>query len=209
MSADPKQDNVTPRADTAERAAAVPDERDATIERLQRAVSEERQRSAEMRSTIDDLRFRIEILEKSYSKQLADARARTSEAEHRLAEQNDRLAEANAAREETLLALAKAEARLDHYRYARGSEPSEASTGGALPPRPIAADDPIESSLPEGTINQLLDDADWLRQQPRKEEEQEPRGHEERVRNDDEEQPLEDMLAPELVFSSKDKEGGS
>ena len=58
-------------------APPAPDERDATIERLERTLGEERQNSATLRETVDGLHFKAEVLEKGYSKQLADARLRS------------------------------------------------------------------------------------------------------------------------------------
>ena len=59
-------------------AAPAPDERDAAVERLERAVAEERQHATILRKTVEELRFKARILEKSYAKQLEDARLRES-----------------------------------------------------------------------------------------------------------------------------------
>jgi DNA repair exonuclease SbcCD ATPase subunit len=203
MSAKPKQDSEKPRAESGPQAPVVPDPRDATIERLERAVADERQRAAELRKTVDELRFKIEILEKSYSKQLADARALTAAAEQNLADQTDRLTELDAARQQAVKDLAAAEARLDMLKYTRSSSPTGSGAADGLPALPADLDAAIESSPQEGTINQLLDDVQWLRKQPRKNEE---RSELEGLVSTDDESSTEDMLAPELVFSAKDEQ---
>jgi hypothetical protein len=63
----------------------VPDERDAIIKRLEQTIAEERKNSATLRETVDNLRFKTETLERSYAKQLADARQRGTSAEQALA----------------------------------------------------------------------------------------------------------------------------
>lgn len=97
--------------DTARSASAVSDERDATVERLERAITEERQHSATLRTTIEDLRFQLDILERSYSKQLADARQRSEAAQGQVAELQARVTELEAAHEEAVRNLAESPPR--------------------------------------------------------------------------------------------------
>ena len=59
-------------------------------ERLEQALAEERQHAATLRASVEDLRFKMTILEKSYAKQLADARTRAEAAEKGLAEEKAR-----------------------------------------------------------------------------------------------------------------------
>ena len=56
------------------------------IARLECALAEQRDNSAELRNTVDELRFQNNTLETSYSKQLKDARERCDVAEDALAE---------------------------------------------------------------------------------------------------------------------------
>ena len=86
--------------DTASAAPSISDERDAQIERLERDLAEERGHSATLRTTIEDLRFKADILERSYSKQLADARERGEAVERESADLRARLAELEAAYED-------------------------------------------------------------------------------------------------------------
>ena len=65
---------------------AVPDERDAAIARLERALVEERENAAGLRKTNDELSFKAQILEKGYATQLADARTRMEAAQKELAD---------------------------------------------------------------------------------------------------------------------------
>jgi DNA repair exonuclease SbcCD ATPase subunit len=90
---------------------AVPDERDATIERLERAIAEERQHSAALRTTIEELRFQLDILERSYSKQLADARQRGETAEQEATDLRARVSELEAAHEQAVRKSAESPSR--------------------------------------------------------------------------------------------------
>lgn len=97
--------------DTASAAQSISDERDAQVERLERAVAEERERSAALRTTIEELRFKTDILERSYSKQLADARQRGEAAERESADLRARLAELEAAHEDVKRQLTESASR--------------------------------------------------------------------------------------------------
>jgi len=70
-----------------------PDPRDARIVQLEEDLEAERTNAADLRKTIDEQRFRNEILEQSYSKQLEDARARAAKAEAALDAVNARVRE--------------------------------------------------------------------------------------------------------------------
>src|SRR5690606_15949827 len=73
-------------------AQAAPDELDAARERLERALAEERQKSAALRASVDGLQFKLDVLEKSYAKQLADARQHAEAAARTPAERDADLA---------------------------------------------------------------------------------------------------------------------
>jgi len=76
-----------------------PDPRDARIAQLEEDLEAERNNAADLRKTIDEQRFRNEILEQSYSKQLEDARARAAKAEAALEAANARARELETARD--------------------------------------------------------------------------------------------------------------
>ena len=63
-----------PTDDGSQTAQSGPDPRDATIERLERELAEQRDAAKTLRESLDAATFKIEILEKSYAKQLAEAR---------------------------------------------------------------------------------------------------------------------------------------
>ena len=172
---------------------AAPDERDAANERLERALAEERQKSAALRASVDGLQFQLDVLEKSYAKQLADARQRT-----------DAAAAALAAREAELAELterhAQAQTELTHALHElERSGPAAAKPRAPLGPRGAASRQPaLHAQMPtnEGTINALLSDAPW-QQEPRQARDDGQAAA--RVRPAD--TPAEEMLAPELVFT--------
>lgn len=108
MSANPKPSTKVKTA-----AAAPPDERAATIERLERALAEERQNSSALRASVEDLKFKLEVVEKSYLKQLSDARVKRDAAEQLVGDKEARLAALDAAMGETLQLLQKTHEQLE------------------------------------------------------------------------------------------------
>ena len=119
MSAQPK-----PPPQKAKAAAAPPDERDATIERLEHSLAEERHNSSTLRASVEELKFKLEVVEKSYLKQLSDARVKRDAAEQLVADKQDRLAALDGAMGETLQLLQKTHEQLerlaaDHDRLCR------------------------------------------------------------------------------------------
>ncbi len=181
-------------------AAPAPDERDAAVERLERAVAEERQHAAMLRKTVEELRFKAGILEKSYAKQLEDARLRSEAAERELADQQARIAALETAHEDTMRLLAEARRELERTPGGRGqSRKAPASTDGVR--INATAHDDAESQGEECslTINKLMKGSRWA------EKERQPAGHEEdepkeQVRTDQESTP-EELIAPDLVFT--------
>jgi len=69
------------------------DERDETIARLEHELEAERARSRELEGAVKAVEFKLDVLERSYGKQLADARAAGDAARQELAEIKARLAE--------------------------------------------------------------------------------------------------------------------
>jgi hypothetical protein len=181
---------------TANRAtpAAGPDERDAAIERLERIVADQRRHTTQLCATIEDLRFKNEILEKSYAKQLADARLRTEAAERRAAEQQVQIADLERLHDEATRALTIAQAELKRYTHVRGSTREAAARDSLQSNLPAVHD--ADSAAEEGTINRLMDDWKWLRERQQTEEE---KARLAAKAHPAEEAPIEEMIAPELL----------
>jgi hypothetical protein len=196
-------------------AAAAPpqtDQRDAEVERLEQALAEERQHTATLRATVEDLRFKATILEKSYAKQLADARARAEAAERGLAEEKARLAGIDGNHENTLRILAETRGQLanvaaerDMLRKQLRSGNASGSDGGTPTPRRTDAagsysyHPPAPAPENELTINTLMADLSKVaeeRQKPPTRREEKPV----------DEPPPEDMLSADLVFPKKRSE---
>ena len=180
-------------------APPAPDDRDATIERLERAVAEERQHGAMLLKTAEELRFKAGILETSYAKQLEDARLHSETAERELADQQAQMAALETAHEEAMRLLAEARAELE--RVSAGSDQLRKAPGptDGMKINTIAQDD-AESRAQEGslTINKLMRDSSWA-------DERQPGGHEKKHPEaqvlSDQDSPPEELIAPELVFT--------
>jgi hypothetical protein len=188
-------------ANTMRPAPSASDERDATIARLERAIADERKHSATLRATIEDLRFKTDILEKSYSKQLADTRLRCEAAERELAEKRARLAALDAGEDTTRL-LSEARAELKRVTADRDQLRKQLAAGDG-PYTPSTAQDDPEPQVGEGTINAMLANPSWLR-------ERQPAGDshlDAKVATEDE-SPTEEMIPPDLVFPVKRDAGG-
>jgi len=170
-----------PGAGPAERAEpqtpAAPDERDLAIERLERALTEERAHAATLRARVEELRFKNEILERSYSKQLADARRRAETAENSLAGHEARIAELESDRAQSMRLLGEARAELEQFSGLR-----HRSRPGIV------------------TMDELMQDSSWLPKQPEVHREN---GHLDTKVRPEPEDPAEDMLAPELMFTGR------
>ena len=142
---------------------------------LEQALAAERERSAKLAHAVKDLRHKAEILEKSYAKQLEDARQRCQAAE----DERDELASRVVELEKELTSPRPA--------HAPGWQ---AEKGGV----------DLGFEAPEGTINALLDDSFWLE---RKAAGDIPGQPVDDIPEPEAEQPDGDMLDPGLVFSRK------
>jgi DNA repair exonuclease SbcCD ATPase subunit len=200
-----------PTDDKAQRDAAKPaaapapvDERDLQIERLERALAEEKAHAVKLREGSDALRFKLEILEKSYRKQLADARQRADAATKELTTLKAQIAEFGKGGEDTLKAVSEMRAELLNVTAERNRLREQLSRGGA-PSKPYgdrsyAPKAPEESSE---TINALITSASLPSARDR-----------ERAGGDGvlnarvklEQGPAEIMLSPDLIFTDKDKD---
>jgi ribosomal protein S11 len=200
--APPSEPTAPAQSAEASAAKALLDERNAAIKRLEAALAEEKQSTAALREDADNLRFKAEILEKSYAKQLADARQKSAAAEAILADHHAKIASFGADREETIRLLQQARAELEAVKLDRDQLKRQLARGpGSLDRSPLTRT-AADATASEGTINQLMANADWTK---------EPKARaggsnlETRVGAADAAAP-EIMLAPELVFTKKDKD---
>jgi cell division septum initiation protein DivIVA len=194
----PADANQRPAADGSQTAQSVVAERDAKIAELERQLAEERANAATLREASDALRFKTEILEKSYAKQLADTRAKLAALEQTLADQKAHQAEYGADHEETVRLLKETRVELEQVKLDRDQHRAQARRSGWA--GPTANSDSCDSA--EGTINQLMSGAGWLTK-PKA-----PSGGSNLAAQvaAPEETPVGDLLAPELVFTKKDKD---
>jgi hypothetical protein len=183
-------------------ASAPPDERDATIARLERAVADERQNAATLREANDALTFKLQILEKSYAKQLADARAKMETAQKALAGHESRLAELGSGGEDTLRALGETRAELNRLKADYSLLKEQAKRGGGGYGKGRGAADPVDGSDGSQTINALITSAALAPSRDRAA--SSDSNQNQRVRVDD--SPVGDMVAPDLIFTKNDKD---
>ena len=175
-----------------QRMGSEPDGSAATIERLELELEEERARAASLQRTADDLKFRMELLEKGYAKQLEDTRQRTDEAERSLADREAELAAALSDHEAATGSLATTREELQRVTTERDRLRRQIDGD----PEPDEAEDGAEADLPEGTINRLLAVASRPRAARKPAGEASPAG-------DSDEAPV-DMLSPDLMLPEKD-----
>jgi hypothetical protein len=176
--------------------------RDARIEQLERTLADEREHAANLRSQVNELRFQMEILDKSYSKQLQDARARADAAEKRADGQQVRVAELDGARKDAIDLLTEANAEIERLSKQRQSRSQSNTPGNAeAAPRSAWPANVVVDDLPfdESTINTLLDDAKWVRDKAPDEEARLKAEAEARASETEHE----DMISPDLVFTAK------
>jgi septal ring factor EnvC (AmiA/AmiB activator) len=166
--------------------AATPDPRDAVIARLERELAEERQNSAGLRASLEQLRFKSEILEKSSTKQLADAKAKSRLGDRRVEELQQRLEAAETGRAEDQRLLAETRAALEQARIDR--ERRQIGRGAharAADEAPASIDDLLSNTSAFRIRRKALEDAQVRAQL---------------------EAPLEEMIPPNLVFTVDDAE---
>jgi chromosome segregation ATPase len=187
-------------------APAAPDDRDLKIERLERALAEEKAHAVTLREASDAQKFKLETLEKSYSKQLADARQRSESATKELTELKAKLANYGTGGEETLKKIEDMHSELLNMTAERNKlreQLAKADTrrGGGYgnksePRRPLD-----ESS---DTINSLITNAgiDPGAEKPRAGDS----NTNQRVKL--EQASSEIMVSPDLIFTEKDKDDG-
>jgi septal ring factor EnvC (AmiA/AmiB activator) len=193
------------RPQPADSAAGEPasDPRDATIARLERALAEERALAASLRESLDAATFKVEILEKSYAKQLAEARDKCAALEEALKEKEEILANLGGGHEHTLRELADAVAVIKVLKAERDQLRRQIAQGGfrQRAERVARAAPPPVEDASCADINELIANAGWAKKKSAvgtglatAQVEAEPAP------------PQQEMLPPELVFTSKDRE---
>jgi len=184
---------------------AAPDERDLKIERLERALAEEKAHAVALREASDAQKFKLETLEKGYSKQLADARQRADAATKELTELKAKLAQYGTGGEETLKKIEDMHSELVNMTVERNKfrellAKSDARRDGGYGNK--ADRRPLDAS--SDTINSLITNA-GIDPGPEK-----ARGGDSNLsaRVKLEQGPSEIMVSPDLIFTEKDKDDG-
>ena len=177
------------------------DAKNTDAERLEQALAEERQHATTLRATVEDLRFKITILEKSYAKQLADARTRAEAAERGLAEEKARLAGIDGNHENTLQLLTEARGHLAKVTAECDLLRKQLASGiGQKIEKAAAYHHHAPAPPPEGelTINTLMADLSKVAEERRS-----PLASSRPQENAVEEPPAEDMIPADLVFPKR------
>ena len=188
--------NQRPAADASQTGQSVVADRDARLAELERQLAEERANTATLREESDGFRFKTEILEKSYAKQLADTRAKLAAAEQAAAQQKAHQVAYGADHEETARLLKEARHEVAQLKLECDQLRSQAKRSGW-----VASSAADTSQTDEGTINELMAGPDWLTKKSAP-----GNSNLEAQVAAPQDAPPEDMLAPELVFTKKDKE---
>jgi hypothetical protein len=213
-------DTKPPKDDGSQTAQSGADSRAPSDERLERELEEQRTLATTLRRELDAALFKIEILEKSYATQLAEVRDKRAAIDAELKEKNEILANLGGGHEHTLrelndaltvIKVLKAERDKLRKQIAQGGfrQPSERPTrareligdtgGGELAGAGEAASS-FEDTSGE-TINSLIANTSWAERKPAV-----ASGHAGAQVNEQDAPPHEEMIAPDLVFTEKDKD---
>jgi hypothetical protein len=190
------------------------DSQAAVVERLERELAEQRTLAATLRESLDAATFKIEILEKSYAKQLAEVRDKRAATEAELEEKNQILANLGDGHEHTLRELNDALTVIKVLKTERDKLRKQIAEGGLRQPgnRPTRAELLLGESIgdtkadPRGdttgeTINALIANVGWAERKP-----DVSSGHSGGQVAEQPEAPQAEMIAPDLVFTDKDKD---
>jgi hypothetical protein len=203
-----------------------PDPHDAAVERLERELAEQRELATRLREALDAATFKTEILEKSYAKQLAEARDKRAATEADLAEKDEILANLGGGHEHTLRELNDALTVIKVLKKERDQLRKQVAQGGFRQPSPTKARallganhdarraidapdgdnragtiDTSDDDTSGGTINALIENDGWAEKKPNI-----GSGQATAQVRPEPDAPQEEMLAPDLVFTAKDKE---
>jgi hypothetical protein len=223
--AKPSSQRPLPTDGGSQTAQAGPDTRDEKIAALTLELEEQRALAATLREQLDAATFKIEILEKSYAKQLAAARDKSAAVDAELQEKNDVLANLGGGHEHTLrelndaltvIKVLKKERDLLRKQLAQGvvrprGEVTKARAllgddAHGLPPAPgedghTHSADSCTDDTSGGTINALIANAGWAEKKPSGV----GSGHG-NAQVAMPEAPQAEMIAPDLVFTDKDQD---
>jgi chromosome segregation ATPase len=201
------------------------DLRDEKIAQLTLELDEQRAFATALREQLDAATFKIEILEKSYAKQLAEARDKAAATDAELKDKNDVLANLGGGHEHTLRELNDALTVIKVLKKERDQLRKVTAQGVARPrgevtkARALLGDDahgmpPVagdanragaaDSSTDDtsgGTINALIANAGWAEKKPSGV----GSGHG-NAQVATPEAPQAEMIAPDLVFTERDKD---
>jgi uncharacterized coiled-coil protein SlyX len=222
-----KSQQPPPTDDDSQTAQSGSDARDATIERLERELAEQRDAARTLRESLDAATFKTEILEKSYAKQLTEVRDKLATIETELKEKDEILANLGGGHEHTLRELNDALTVIKVLKKERDQLRKQMAQGGFRQPsaakvtkaRALLGDDAhgmipatgddnraatIDSSDDDtsgGTINALIANAGWAEKKPGV-----GAGQATARVESEQERPQEEMLSPDLVFTANDTE---
>jgi chromosome segregation ATPase len=191
-----------PAGDASQTEPSGPDPRDATIERLSRELAAERDNLTTVREALDAATFKVEVLEKSYAKQLTDTRQRLAATEQSLAEKAKLLGALDGGHEDALRALNDARAEVKALTAERDELRKQIAQGGfrergskaTRAPLAFRHDDGTDTG---GTINELIKDAAWAHKPPAAS----AGGGHANAKVAEQDAPPEVMIAPDLVFT--------
>jgi hypothetical protein len=186
------------------------------VERLEHELEEQRTLAKTLRESLDAATFKIEILEKSYATQLAEVRDKRTAVDAELKEKNEILANLGGGHEHTLRELNDALTVIKVLKTERDKLRAQIAKGGFRQPneRPTRAQllvgEPIRDTSGNastesggdtggdtGTINALIANTSWAERKPQ------VGGVQVAAK---EEPPHQEMIAPDLVFTEKDKD---
>ena len=179
-------------------------------------LEEQRATAQRLRQELDAARFKIEMLEKSYAKQLAELRDKRTALETELKEKNEILEGLGGPHEHTLRELSDAIAVIKVLKKERDQLRKQAAQGGFRQPnersnarQTIAArllgDEVAPRTIDDtndGTINSLIANESWAAKKPGVGTGQATA----KVEAPEPEPSKVEMLSPDLVFTDRDKE---
>lgn len=188
-----------PAEDVSRTTESGPDPRDAKIARLERELADERRSVLATRQALDAATFKIEVLEKSYAKQLVDVRERLAATERDLADKSGVLGALDGGHEDALRTLNAARAELKLVSAERDRLREQLARDGFRASAAAETRAPLASMTETsggGTINELIASSGWAEPKPASS----GSGHA-GARAAEHEPAHEEMLAPELVFT--------
>ncbi len=215
-----------PPDDGGQTAQSASDDHATTIEQLERELTEQRDAAKTLRESLDAATFQKEILEKSYAKQLAEVREKLAALEAELQEKGQILANLGGGHEHTLRELTDALTVIKVLKKEREQLRKQVAQGGSFRPRseitkarallgddapslpPVPGDDTRGSTITDsdddtsgGTINAMIANAGWAEKKAGV-----GTGQATAQVGPEPDAPHAEMIAPDLVFTAKDKE---